>query len=120
LSLQNNRRPCSEARKFAPPAHDGPSLVQLQKPCFNRIATCSAPGTLRSAVRYASISGRAFHPVKAPKGRENITMNRNNTLYFIVGALVIGLIVVGVYIYNDRNSGVRIQIGEQGISVDDR
>lgn len=47
-------------------------------------------------------------------------MNRNNTLYFIVGALVVGLIVVGVYIYNDRNSGVRIQIGEQGISVQDR
>lgn len=47
-------------------------------------------------------------------------MNRNNTLYFIVGALVVGLIVVGVYIYNDRNSGVRIEIGEQGVSVDDR
>jgi len=54
------------------------------------------------------------------RGEESITMNRNNTLYFIVGALVVGLIVVGVYIYNDRNSGVRIEIGEQGISVDDR
>jgi hypothetical protein len=61
-----------------------------------------------------------MQPVTALKGRGKITMNRNNTLYFIVGALVVGLIVVGVYIYNDRNSGVRIEIGEQGISVDGR
>lgn len=48
-------------------------------------------------------------------------MNRNNTLYFIVGALVVGLIVVGVLVYQDRNSDVvRIEIGEDGISVDGR
>jgi predicted negative regulator of RcsB-dependent stress response len=48
-------------------------------------------------------------------------MNRNNTLYFIVGALVIGLIVVGYFVYQDRNRDVmRIEIGEDGVSVDGR
>ncbi len=56
----------------------------------------------------------------APEGRESIIMNRNNTLYFIVGALVVGLIVVGYFVYQDRNSGVSIEIGEQGMSVDGR
>lgn len=47
-------------------------------------------------------------------------MNRNNTLYFIVGALVVGLVVVGYFVYQDRNSGLSIEIGEQGMSVDGR
>lgn len=47
-------------------------------------------------------------------------MNRNNTLYFIVGAMVVGLLIVGYFVYQDRNRGVSIEIGEQGMSVDGR
>jgi predicted negative regulator of RcsB-dependent stress response len=44
-------------------------------------------------------------------------MNRN-TLYLLIGLLVIGLIVVGYLYYQESQSGVQIRIGDQGISID--
>lgn len=44
-------------------------------------------------------------------------MNRN-TLYLLIGLLVVGLVVVGYLYYQESQSGVQIKIGEQGISID--
>ena len=44
-------------------------------------------------------------------------MNRN-TLYFLVGGLVVAVLVIGYLLYRERQSGIEIKIGEQGISVD--
>ncbi|KGM85920.1 hypothetical protein rosmuc_04256 [Roseovarius mucosus DSM 17069] len=44
-------------------------------------------------------------------------MNRN-TLYLLIGLLVVGLVVVGYLYYQESQSGVQIKIGDQGISID--
>ena len=46
-------------------------------------------------------------------------MNRN-AIYFIVGALVIAVIVLGVVLYNEKQSdaGLSVEIGDGGISVE--
>lgn len=47
-------------------------------------------------------------------------MNRNN-LYMIIGALVVIVIGLGIYVYQQESkpSGVEIKIGEGGISVEE-
>lgn len=47
--------------------------------------------------------------------------NSNNTLYFIVGALVVLVAIGGFYIYNQNadKPGVQIEISEDGIKIDE-
>ncbi len=40
-----------------------------------------------------------------------------NTLYLLIGLLVVGLAVLGYFYYQESRSGVEIQIGDQGISI---
>jgi hypothetical protein len=47
----------------------------------------------------------------------NPTVNRN-TLYLLIGLLVLGLIVLGYLYYQESRSGIDISIGEQGISIE--
>ncbi|PZX50760.1 hypothetical protein [Cereibacter changlensis] len=42
-----------------------------------------------------------------------------NTLYLLIGVLLVGLAVVGYLYYQESQSGVEIRIGEQGISIDE-
>ncbi|WP_444666191.1 hypothetical protein [Cereibacter changlensis] len=42
-----------------------------------------------------------------------------NTLYLLIGLLLVGLAVVGCLYYQESQSGVEIRIGEQGISIDE-
>lgn len=44
-------------------------------------------------------------------------MNRN-TLYLILGALIVAVGVLGYLYYQEQQSGVAIQIDEGGISID--
>ncbi|MET4632849.1 RsiW-degrading membrane proteinase PrsW (M82 family) [Kaistia defluvii] len=46
------------------------------------------------------------------------TMNRN-TLYLLVGALIVVVIGLGVYVYNEQTKpkGVEIQVDKSGISI---
>jgi hypothetical protein len=44
-------------------------------------------------------------------------MNRN-TLYLLIGLLAVGLVVVGYMYYQESQSGVRINIGDKGISIE--
>lgn len=45
----------------------------------------------------------------------------SNTLYFVVGALVAGLIGAGVWMYQDsQRSGVEISVGRNGVSIEGR
>ena len=45
----------------------------------------------------------------------------SNTLYFMVGALVAGLIGAGVWMYQDsQRSGVEISVGRNGVSIEGR
>jgi hypothetical protein len=40
-----------------------------------------------------------------------------NTLYLLVGLLAAGILVVGYLYYQESRSGIDIEIGEQGISI---
>lgn len=42
----------------------------------------------------------------------------NNTLYLVIGLLAVGVIIVGFLLYQERQSGVSIQIGESGVSIE--
>lgn len=44
-------------------------------------------------------------------------MNRN-TLYLLIGLLAVGLAVLGYMYFQESQSGVRINIGDQGISIE--
>ncbi|MFZ2468495.1 hypothetical protein [Parvibaculum sedimenti] len=47
-------------------------------------------------------------------------MNRNNTLYVIIGALALAVIVFGYQLYQDRKQpeGVQINAGPGGITIE--
>jgi len=46
-------------------------------------------------------------------------MNRNNILYLVIGALVVAVTVLGYQAYEAKKepSGVQINLGEKGISI---
>jgi hypothetical protein len=44
-------------------------------------------------------------------------MNRN-ILYLVLGALVVGIAVLGYLYYEEEQSGVEIQIDESGVEID--
>lgn len=46
-------------------------------------------------------------------------MNRN-TLYLVIGALVVAVIALGVYVYREESkpSGVELKIDDSGISIE--
>lgn len=48
-------------------------------------------------------------------------MNRNNNLYLIIGALVVLVIGLGIYVYREESKpqGVQINMGEGGITVEE-
>ncbi|MFH1794443.1 MAG: hypothetical protein ABIK36_05500 [Pseudomonadota bacterium] len=41
-----------------------------------------------------------------------------NALYFVIGLLVAGVVVVGYLYYQESRSGIDIKIGEDGITID--
>lgn len=41
-----------------------------------------------------------------------------NTLYVLIGLLVVGLAVVGYLFYQESQSGIDIKIGDEGISIE--
>jgi len=41
-----------------------------------------------------------------------------NTLYLVIGLLIAAVLVAGFLYYQERNSGLRIEVGEHGIQVD--
>ncbi|GGJ36418.1 hypothetical protein GCM10011320_50270 [Neoroseomonas lacus] len=45
----------------------------------------------------------------------------SNSLYFLVGALLAGVIGVGIWMYQDsQRSGVEISVGRNGVSIEGR
>ena len=44
-------------------------------------------------------------------------MNRN-MLYLLIGLLIAGIAVVGYLYYQENRSGVEIEIGEDGLSIE--
>ncbi len=46
-------------------------------------------------------------------------MNRNNGLYFVIGALVVVVIGLGAYLYNEETKpeGVEMTIGRDGLTI---
>ncbi|AJD40779.1 hypothetical protein RGR602_CH01423 [Rhizobium gallicum bv. gallicum R602sp] len=52
---------------------------------------------------------------------ENI-LNRNNGLYFVIGALVVVIVGLGAYIFNEERKpdGIELRIGQNGISVEEK
>jgi hypothetical protein len=47
-------------------------------------------------------------------------LTRNNGLYFIIGALIVAVVVLGAYVYHEKQKpdGVQLTIGKNGVSVD--
>jgi predicted negative regulator of RcsB-dependent stress response len=41
-----------------------------------------------------------------------------NMLYLVIGLLVAGVLVVGYLYYQESQSGIDIEIGEQGITIE--
>jgi hypothetical protein len=41
-----------------------------------------------------------------------------NTLYLLIGLLAAGILVVGYLYYQESQSGIDIEIGEQGIKIE--
>ena len=48
-------------------------------------------------------------------------MSRNNGLYLIIGALIVAVIGLGIYVYQEESkpNGVELRIGENGVSVEE-
>ncbi|WP_168800921.1 hypothetical protein [Peteryoungia ipomoeae] len=48
-------------------------------------------------------------------------MQRNNSLYLIIGALVVAVIGLGIYVYQEESKpdGVELRIGEGGVSIEE-
>ena len=61
-------------------------------------------------------SPRGIMPPTGQSGR-SATMNRNVT-YLVIGVLAAAVIIFGYLYYQESQSGVNIEIGEQGISIE--
>lgn len=44
-------------------------------------------------------------------------MNRN-TLYLVIGLLAAGVVVIGYLYYQESRSGIDIEIGEHGVTIE--
>lgn len=46
-------------------------------------------------------------------------MTRNNSLFLIIGALVVVVVGLGAYVYNEESKpkGVELSIGQDGVKV---
>ncbi len=46
-------------------------------------------------------------------------MTRNNSLYLVIGALVVAVVGLGAYVINEENKpkGVELSIGQDGVKV---
>lgn len=46
-------------------------------------------------------------------------MKNRNTLYLVIAVLVVGLGVVGYFLYQEQNkSGIEVEVNEDGLSVE--
>lgn len=45
-------------------------------------------------------------------------MMSRNTLYIVMGLLAAGVLVVGYLYYQESQSGIDIEIGEQGVRIE--
>lgn len=43
-----------------------------------------------------------------------------NALYLVIGLLAAGVLVVGYLYYQESRSGIEIEIGEHGVSIEER
>ncbi|MDO9416878.1 hypothetical protein [Pararhizobium sp.] len=48
-------------------------------------------------------------------------MNRNSSLYFVIGALVVAVLGLGVYVYQEESKpdGVEITVGKNGVAIEE-
>jgi hypothetical protein len=58
----------------------------------------------------------------ARPARLEATMTRGNTLYLIVGALVVAVVVLGYLLYDAKREpkGVQINVGPGGLSIKEK
>lgn len=54
--------------------------------------------------------------LKIGRGR-SLLMDRN-VLYLVIGLLAVVVAVVGYLLYQERQSGIRIDIGESGVTIE--
>ncbi|MBW8282980.1 MAG: hypothetical protein K0M55_05205 [Rhizobium sp.] len=46
-------------------------------------------------------------------------MNRNNSLYLVIGALVVAVVGLGIYMYREETKpkGIEMTIGSDGVKI---
>jgi RsiW-degrading membrane proteinase PrsW (M82 family) len=54
--------------------------------------------------------------------RTDVTMTRDNVLYLVIGALAVAVAVLGYQLYETKKepTGVRINLGEKGLSIESK
>jgi hypothetical protein len=50
--------------------------------------------------------------------RVNSVFMDRNVLYLVIGLLAVVVAVVGYLLYQERQSGIRIDIGESGVTIE--
>jgi hypothetical protein len=53
--------------------------------------------------------------------RQENFMSRNNGHYLIIGALMVAVIGLGIYVYQEESqpNGVELKIGQNGVSIEE-
>ncbi|TCL70328.1 hypothetical protein [Rhizobium sp. BK251] len=49
-------------------------------------------------------------------------MNRSNSLYLVVGALLVVVVGLGAYVYHEETKpkGIEMSIGENGVQIEEK
>ena len=54
--------------------------------------------------------------------RTDVTMTRDNVLHLVIGALAVAVVVLGYQLYETKKepTGVHINLGEKGLSIESK
>jgi uncharacterized membrane protein YidH (DUF202 family) len=74
---------------------------------------------MRSATVLAVVAQVAWRKrIMLKIGRERSLLMNRNVLYLVICLLAIVVAVVGYLLYQERQSGIRIDIGESGVTIE--
>lgn len=77
---------------------------------------CRVPAPL------SDLNSRMLESTGTPARQEDTTNMNRNLLYLVIGALAVVAVILGYWLYEERQStgGVEIEIGEGGVSIEQK
>jgi hypothetical protein len=72
---------------------------------------------LKNARSSRSYANFGMQPTAVEAHERSDAMNRN-VLYLVIGLLAAGVVVVGYLYYKESQSGIDIEIGEHGVTIE--